>query len=187
MTNARPRRRKRRFTRRWWWLAIVAVLAIAIVIDRSAQLLVGVPDDMAHYHGVNVQVSRVISGHTLEVAWPDEVEGSAFTHVRLWGLSAPLIASRTREAEPLSDNAVNLARELAESHHVTLRLESHRTRDTFNRILAHVELPTGSTLNEALLESGLARVDERWPHGMLTRYAQAEQVARRRGRGIWAD
>ena len=76
-------------------------------------------------------------------------------------------------------------RTLADGREVVLYLESHRPRGTFGRILAHVELPDGSSLNEALLAAGLARVDERWPHALLGRYAQLERGARREGVGIW--
>lgn len=158
-----------------------------MLADRSSLLLVRVSDDLSHYDGVTVPVTRVVSGHTLEVDWPDSVAGRPVTQVRLWGVTAPHIASRTRPAQPRSDEAVALVRQLVEDQRVTLRLESQRTRDTFSRVLAHVEIPSGGTLNEALLEAGLAQTSETWPHSMLTRYAQAEQNARRRSVGIWAD
>jgi endonuclease YncB( thermonuclease family) len=134
---------------------------------------------------VQVLVTRVVSPHTLEVAMADDVARRASTHVRLWGVTAPLPAGPDRDAQPFSDEAMLLTQRLVENTSVILQLESHRTRDPFNRLLAHVELDGGGTLNEALLEAGLARADERWPHSMLVRYAQAQQNARRRGEGVW--
>jgi endonuclease YncB( thermonuclease family) len=53
-------------------------------------------------------------------------------------------------------------------------------------MLAHIELPDRTKLNEALLEAGLAKIEDRWPHALLTRYAQLELAAKRRGAGIWS-
>ena len=69
---------------------------------------------------------------------------------------------------------------------MTLTLEPHRTRGSFGRLLAHAQLPDGSSLNEALLAAGLARADDRWPHSLVGRYAQLERIARREGLGIWS-
>lgn len=186
-TRNPPRTSKRRFRRRWPWVLAIALLVVAVALDRSGLLMVRQADDLGRYHGVQVQVSRIISPHTIEVQIADVIDRSPVTHVRLWGVTAPLPAGPGREAETLSEHAMQFTRDLVEGQPVVLHLESHRTRDTFNRLLAHVELTTGGTLNEALLENGLARADERWPHSMLTRYAQAQQQARRRGIAIWAE
>jgi endonuclease YncB( thermonuclease family) len=66
-----------------------------------------------------------------------------------------------------------------------LYLDPQRVRDAYVRVLAHVELLDGRSLNEALLEEGLARADDRWAHTRLTRYAQLELAARRAGAGVW--
>jgi micrococcal nuclease len=109
------------------------------------------------------------------------------TRVRLWGVDCPEHGRDGQPDEPLADEATTLARALAQEEMVTLWLEPHRTRGHYGRVLAHVELPEGRMLNEALLEEGLARAEERWPHGRLTRYAQVEQSARRRGVGRWSN
>ncbi len=68
---------------------------------------------------------------------------------------------------------------------VSLTLETHRTRGPLGRVLAHVRLVGGASLNERILAEGLARTDERWPHARLTRYGQIQRAARRRGVGLW--
>ena len=70
---------------------------------------------------------------------------------------------------------------------MTLSLEAVRTRDEAGRLLAHVALPDGRRLNEIVLAEGLARIDERRPHGALDRYADAETGARRAEEGMWGD
>ena len=64
-------------------------------------------------------------------------------------------------------------------------METHRTRGSLGQVLAHVRLVGGISLNERILAEGLARTDERWPHARLTRYAQVERAARRKGVGVW--
>jgi endonuclease YncB( thermonuclease family) len=173
--------------RRWPWLLAAALLVVLIIADRSGWLLVGRDDDMSVYHGVTARVARVIDGDTIEIEIPDHLHQRPVTQVRLWGLDTPEAAGRDRPAQPLADEARVLTQMLAGDGPVTLTLEPHRTRGSFGRLLAHVRLPDGTSLNEALLTAGLARADDRWPHSLLGRYAQLERAAHREGLGIWAE
>jgi endonuclease YncB( thermonuclease family) len=65
-------------------------------------------------------------------------------------------------------------------------LEAHRTRGSYGRLLAYVELPEGGDLGAALLQAGLARADDRWPHARLDWYDRIERRARHEGVGIWS-
>jgi endonuclease YncB( thermonuclease family) len=60
---------------------------------------------------------------------------------------------------------------------VILQLEQHRLRGRFGRLLAHVILQDRSTLNEAMLAAGLARIDERFMHGKEAHYRLIAQQA----------
>ena len=182
MSERVPLLRQRR--RRWVIAAIV--LAGLIVADRSGWLLVGRGDDMTTYDGAEIRVGRVIDGDTIEIEAPDPRRRRSATQVRLWGIDCPERAGpRRATAEPFADEAHMLVRSLADGRRVRIALEPHRTRDAYGRLLAHVDLPDGTSLNEALLQAGLARADERWPHALLARYAQVERVARRAGVGAW--
>jgi micrococcal nuclease len=184
--GAPPRRPARRG---WVWIvAAVAVCAIA-ALDRRGYLLVPASSDFETYHGAAATVTRIIDGDTLEVGLPDALARTGTTRVRLWGVDAPELASRVAgrdEAEPLAAEAMALAASLAGNQVVTLRLEPQRLRDRWQRVLAHVELPDGSSLNEALLAEGVAAADDRWTHALIGRYAQVELAARRRKIGIWS-
>lgn len=168
-------------------LGCLAALAAIIVADRAGWLLVRHIDDMAAYHGVRTSTTAVLDGDTIEVALPDALHDRPTTRVRLWGLDCPEPARPRQEAQPWAEEAAALARSLTEDATITLWLEPQRTRGVFGRVLAHVELPDGSFLNEALLAAGLAVADDRWPHAYLTRYAQLENTARRQGVGIWSE
>ncbi|MHC4826727.1 MAG: thermonuclease family protein [Planctomycetota bacterium] len=183
MSRAAARFRRRR----WPWLVAAGLLATVVIADRCGWLLVGRGDDMSAYHGTAARVARAIDGDTLEIEIPDHLHRRPITQVRLWGVDSPEMAGRGHPAEPFADEARALTHKLAAGGPVTLTLEPHRTRGSFGRLLAHVELPDGSSLNEALLAAGLARADDRWPHALLGRYAQLERAARREGVGIWSQ
>ncbi len=183
MSERVPLLRQRR--RRWVIAAIV--LTGLIVADRSGWLLVGRGDDMTAYHGAEFRVGRVIDGDTIEIEIPDPRRRRSATQVRLLGIDCPERAGpRRATAEPFADEALMLARSLADGRRVRIALEPHRTRDAYGRLLAHVELADGTSLNEALLQAGLARADDRWPHAQLGRYAQAQRAARKDALGIWS-
>ncbi len=177
----------RRDPRRWPWLIVVAVLIALIVADRNGWLLVRHADDMATYHGARAQVVRVIDGDTIEIDIPDPREDRPVTRLRLWGVGCPELAKPHQPAEPFADEAAAMTHSLADGQVISLRLESHRTRGEYGRLLVHVELPDGSSLNEALLTGGYAEADDRWPHSLLGRYAQLQRTARRKALGFWSD
>ncbi len=176
--SLRPRRRP-------WLIAIVTLSALAVA-DHCGWLLVRGPDDMTAYHGMRARVNRVIDGVTLEIDIPDRMHDQRVTRVRLWGVNSPRPAGPERRAEPLSGDADELAVRLTRGRTVVLSLETHRTRGPMGAVLAHVRLPGGASLNERILAEGLARADERWPHALLTRYAEIERSARRAKCGRWS-
>jgi endonuclease YncB( thermonuclease family) len=179
----------RRLGRTWLAVFIVLALVLAIVADRNGWLLVRQVDDLAAYHGVSAPVVRVIDGDTLEVGLPDALNQAPVTRIRLWGIDCPEIAHFGEPDQPFSREASKLADSMLGGGRVLLFLEPHQQRDSFARILAHIEIAEGEnaqrSLNEALLEAGLAKADDRWPHSRLTRYAQLENAARRQGLGMW--
>ncbi len=172
--------------RRLWAVALV-VLALLIIADRRGWLLVRDADDLPAYHGRMALVSRVIDGDTIEVSLPDALhENAPTTRIRLWGVDAPEMPHFDQAEEPLAREATKLASDMVQGRQVRLYLEPQRPRDSYGRVLAHVESSDGRSLNEALLEAGLARADDRWPHTRLTRYAQVELAARRAEVGMWS-
>lgn len=173
-----------RFRRRLWPLVIVVALVL-VIADQRGWLLVRSDDDLRIYHGVVAPVSRIIDGDTIDIAFPDAQSGDAATRVRLTGIDCPELARFGQPDEALAREARTFAQNMLASQTVRLILDAHQPRDDFGRVLAHVELIDGRSLNEALLEAGLARALDRWPHSRLTRYAQVELVARRREVGMW--
>lgn len=172
--------------RRWPWIVGALVVAALVFADHRGLLLVPRSDDLATYQGVRARVLRVLDGDTIEIDIRDAVARTPFTRVRLWGVDCPETAKPDRAAEPWAQEARQLTRSAIAGGPVTLHLEPHRTRGTFGRVLAHVQPAEGPSLAEALLESGFAATDERWPHALLGHYAQLQNAARRAGVGVWS-
>ena len=167
-------------------MAGLLLLTGLVIADRSGWLLVPRADDMATYHGLKARVVRVIDGDTFDIDIPDALNDRPLTRIRLWGLDCPETGNIDHEAEPFASEAEAFTRDMNDGKSVTLHLESHRLRGTFGRLLAHVEVEGAGHPNIALLEAGLARTDERWPHDHLSRYARAQQIARRKKIGLWS-
>ncbi len=183
---------RRQVWRRPILVLIIALAAGLIAWAQYAGVLPTPPSavQQATYHGRTFLVTRVVDGDTLIVQAPDSDDT---VRVRLWGIDTPERAmpdpenpGRMLPAEPFAEEATQRARELCEGKQVRLLIESHRVRDRYDRLLAHVELPDGTLLAEVLLLEGLARADDRWPHSRLERFAMIEQQARRSRTGLWA-
>jgi len=174
-----------RHRRRWGYVAVTLGVALLLVLADHNGLLIQASDELARYDGRWFTVTRVIDGDTLDIDAPDG--DRRVTRVRLWGIDTPEMAHRDRpRAEPFAQEATDLTRRLAEGRRVRLTLEPHRLRGHYGRLLAFVELPDGTLLNEALLSAGLARADGRWSHRYIRRFESLEREAREAKRGLWA-
>lgn len=177
--------RRFRHRRRWVWIGAVTILVALGYADHRGWLLARGIDDLSVYHGVRATVDRVVDGDTLDLNISDPLTGQPLTRVCLWGVNCPEIGRFGKPSDPLAEDALQMTQSLVNGQTIMLRLESQRLRDSFGRVLAHIELSDGRSLNEELLRAGLARTDDRWPHIMLTRYGQVEYSAKRQGAGIW--
>lgn len=182
----RERRRHPGKRRRAIWVVAIVVLAAMMFADHRGWLLVKRTDDLGVYHGARARVVRVIDGAAIEIELPDALHDEPLTRVDLWGIDCPDPDYPHGGPQPGASEATAHTTALVDGSTVLLRLEPQRVRGSFGRVLAHVELLDGRNVSEELLRAGLARVNERWPHAFLTRYAQAERSARRSGLGIWA-
>lgn len=183
----RTRRDPRRHFRRAPAILLFTIVLIALVVaDQRGWLLVRAHDDFRAYHGVVAAVTRVIDGDTFEIALPDALHGTIVTRVRLCGVDCPELGAFGEPDQPYAADAAALATATLHGAAITLELEAHQTRDSFGRLLAHALLADGERLSERLLQAGLARAEERWPHSRLVRHAQLEAAARRTKTGIWS-
>jgi len=108
--------------------------------------------------------------------------------IRLAGINAPEVAKQEKPAEPLADEArAYLSHLLDRDRHVRLRYEQER-RDRYGRLLAHIFLRDGTSIEERLLNEGLAQQLVVPPNGWQSScFQQIEHRARQQHRGVWGD
>ncbi|MHC5022612.1 MAG: thermonuclease family protein [Planctomycetota bacterium] len=173
--------------RRWPWLLGAAALALLVFADRRGWLLVRRDDDLARYHGALARVVRVIDGDTVEIDLADPLQAKPVTRVRLWGVDCAEPAAPDQGPAPWSVNARDHTIRAIGDGPVRLVLEPHRTRGVYGRVLAYIQASDGAWISEGLLQAGLARADERWPHARVRQFAKLQEQARQRGVGIWSN
>ena len=127
-----------------------------------------------------VTVAQVIDGDTLRLR-----DGRS---VRLIGINTPEIGRKGRPSEPLAEAArETLQALLGKTTPVGLRFDREK-RDHYGRLLAHVYLQDGKSVEAALLEAGLAAQIVVPPNVMqLDCYRTAENKARKARKGVWQN
>jgi len=141
--------------------------------------------DVQKYHRKTFTVTNVVDGDTIDIDVPDGHD--SFTRIRLWGIDTPETKSKRYGVMYFGPQAADLATKLALGKQVTVYLEEHRTRDKYGRLLAYVQLPDGSFLNEVLVAEGLAYADLRFRHSFYYKYKQLESSARSQKKGLWEN
>ena len=123
-------------------------------------------------------VARVTDGDTLRLQ-----DGRA---VRLIGINAPELGHDDRPAEPMAKQARDaLKAMLGRGARVGLQYGREK-HDRYRRLLAHVYLPGGESVQARLLVSGMVAQIVVPPNlGRLACYRKAEQQARKGGKGVW--
>jgi len=139
--------------------------------------------DFEKYHGKTFTVVKVVDGDTIDIDIPDGKYNH--TRIRLWGIDTPETKSEKYGVMHFGPEAADFAQELALRKQVTVYLEEHRTRGYYGRLLAYVQLPDRSFLNEALVAEGFAYADLRFRHSFFFKYQQLQASARRQKKGLW--
>lgn len=124
------------------------------------------------------QVAYVYDGDTIRLT-----DGR---RVRLAGINTPEVAHHGKKAEPMGNEArLFLSRLLPLGGRVQLRYERER-KDHYGRLLAHLYLMDGRSIEALLLADGLAQQlvvpPNSWQSGC---YQQVEHQARTHHVGIW--
>jgi micrococcal nuclease len=148
--------------------------------------------DISKYHGRQFAVAKVVDGDTLDIDIPDASAsgGQAYSHtrIRLWGIDTPETKDPRTGPMYFGKEASDFATKLALGKQVTIYLEKEKnSRDKYHRLLAYIQLPDGTFLNEILLSEGYAYADLRFKHGLYNKYKQLESVARSQKKGLWAN
>ena len=141
--------------------------------------------DIEKYHNKTFIVINVIDGDTFDINIPDNE--NEYTRIRLLGIDAP---ETNTESGPMyfSQQATEFAKNLILEKQVHVYLdEGNDTRGKYGRLLAYVQLPDGSFLNEVLLNEGFVYADLRFRHSFYNKYKQLESRARSNNKGLWQN
>ena len=126
-----------------------------------------------------VAVAKVVDGDTLHLR-----DGRS---VRLIGINSPEVGYADKPAEPMADAARDaLKAMLGPTAKVGLRYGREK-HDRYRRLLAHVYLADGESVQARMLTAGLAAQIVVPPNlGQFDCYRAAEQSARKANKGVWA-
>lgn len=163
---------------------VIAMVLLFILAQRSGWFVTG--SDWETYHNKTFMVTYVVDGDTLHVNHPDGQKRT--TTIRFWGIDTPEInhGKGGPPDQPFGREARDLAVKLADGKMVTLQLDPADQRGKYGRLLAYVILPDGRSLNEILIEQGLAHADMRFNHHLIDHYKTLEDKAKRQHKGMWA-
>jgi len=140
--------------------------------------------DFQKYHAKTFKVVNVVDGDTIDVGIPDGQD--EHTRIRLWGVDTPETKSEEFDVMYFGPEAAEFTENSGLGKEVVVYLdEANRTRDKYGRLLAYVQLPEGSFLNEVLLSEGYAYADLRFDHSFYNKYQQLQAGARSLKRGLW--
>jgi len=141
-------------------------------------------DDLEEYHAKTFAVVNVIDGDTIDIDIADGEHRS--TRIRLLGIDAPEVRSAEYGTMYFGPQAARFTQESALGKAVTVYLDvPNPIRDKYGRLLAYVQLPDRSLLNNVLLSEGLAYADLRFRHSLYHKYQQLQAAARSQKRGLW--
>ncbi|WP_142826146.1 thermonuclease family protein [Planococcus soli] len=130
---------------------------------------------------IDVEVTQVIDGDTIKIIY----EGEEVT-VRYLLMDTPETNHPRLGEQPLGKEATEANKRLIESGDVSIEFDVGDRFDDYDRLLAYIYVD-GESVQEQMLESGLARVAYVFPPNTryLDDFEQAEQVAKEDGTGIW--
>jgi len=142
--------------------------------------------DLEEYHSKSFTVVNVVDGDTIDIDVPDgEYE---HTRIRLWGIDTPETKNPKLGVMYFGPEAAEFTKKVALGQEVQVYLdEGNRTRGYYGRVLAYVQLPDKSFLNEVLVAEGFAYADVRFRHSLYNKYKQLESAARGQQKGLWRE
>ena len=129
-------------------------------------------------------VEKVIDGDTIRILR----DGKSST-VRLIGIDTPETVDPRKPVQCFGKEASARTKELVDGKVVEIVFdETQDKQDKYGRLLAYVYLPDGTLINLALIQGGYAHeYTHRVPYKFQSEFQEAEQRARTRGVGLWAD
>ena len=175
--------KKRKNRHQKYILSVIATVAVLALIYLFTYLLKQSINSVSQDLDGPYDVVSVIDGDTIIVKIDD-----GDVHVRLIGIDTPesVASDGYKENTPEGDKASEYTQNLLEGNSVYLEYDKELT-DSYQRTLAYVYLPDGSTMvNELLIQNGYARTMEIAPNTKYAeRFAAQELIAKGQKAGFW--
>jgi micrococcal nuclease len=141
--------------------------------------------DVSKYYGKQFIVVKVIDGDTIDIDTPDG--NYNHTRIRLLGIDTPETKDPRTGPMYFGKEASDFATQKVLNKQVTIFLDKDKNpRDRYHRLLAYIQLPDGTFLNEVLLSEGYAYAYLPFKHSLSNKYKQLESIARSQKKGLWA-
>ena len=161
---------------------IVAACSFAILIlailDNSGAF--GYPgSDCRRFDQKAFKVARCVNGDTIVIIDDDK---GAETTVHLLGVDAPRLPT-----DHWFEQSKKYTMARTANRTVTLRLEPIQSRNERGELLAYVFITDGDNLNADIIRDGQAYADRRVKHTFASQFSVAENEARMKPRGLWAN
>ncbi|KZE39759.1 thermonuclease [Bhargavaea cecembensis] len=141
-----------------------------------------IPADAPAEGLITVELVRTIDGDTIKIRYRGKEQ-----NVRYLLIDTPETNHPQLGKQPFGDRAKERNRELLANSEVAIEFDIGQRTDKYGRLLAYV-YADGESVQEKLLEEGLARVGYVYPPNTrhLESYEQAEKRAKDRRTGIWS-
>jgi len=127
--------------------------------------------------GLQDTVTRVVDGDTVILA--------RLGRARLIGVDTPESVRPDYPVEHFAREAAGFTRKSLEGHEVTVEFGAERT-DSHGRQLVHIYRQDGTHFNAQLIKLGYGFAYTRFPFECMIEFLEYEDLARRRGKGMWA-
>ena len=142
--------------------------------------------DFKKYHAKTFTVINVVDGDTIDINIPDGQYDH--TRIRLWGVDTPETKSPKVGVMYYGPEASEFTKKVTLEKQVAIYLDkANPSRGKYGRLLAYVQLPDKTFLNETLLSEGFAYADTRFRHSFYNQYKQLEAAARSAKKGLWQN
>ncbi|HEX8341712.1 MAG TPA: thermonuclease family protein [Tepidisphaeraceae bacterium] len=168
--------RRRSLYRRGGVAGVIVVALSAVCSHYTA------PPDTAPLAGKDVEVVRVVDGDTLVVRTAEGRE----ERLRLKGIDAPELP---HDDKPLmhwgEESTAYLRGRQPGGRRLTLEFDGTEKRDQYGRLLAYAFGEGLDCINVAIVRDGHAYADRRFSGMRRAQIEQAENDARKKGRGLW--
>ncbi|MBB6454740.1 micrococcal nuclease [Salirhabdus euzebyi] len=141
------------------------------------------PIDEQVEHKIEVPILYVIDGDTVKIKWNGQEESVRFLLVDTPETSHPQLGK-----QPFGEEAKAYVEELLAGSKTILIEKDVSERDKYGRLLMYVYTTEGKSIQESLLEEGLARVAYVYAPNTkyVDKYREIELEAKNRGVGIWS-